>query len=141
MPARRKYRDYAYLENLKHLYMKTNKIIYWVFTLIFALFMGWSGIGGVKPSLESIAFMHDGLGFPIYFIQFISVAKIIGAVALLVPGFPRIKEWAYAGMFFDLAGAFYSVNAASGKFEPTSVFILATLVVGLVSYYFWKKSS
>lgn len=121
--------------------MKTNKILYWVFTIIFAVFMAWSGVGGVKPSPEAITFMHDGLGFPVYFIQFISVAKILGAIVLLIPGLRTIKEWAYAGMFFDLVGAFFSVNANAGKFEPTSLFILFTLLIGAASYYFWKKTS
>jgi uncharacterized membrane protein YphA (DoxX/SURF4 family) len=121
--------------------MKTDKILYWVFTIIFAVFMAWSGVSGVKPNADAITFMHDGLGFPVYFIQFISIAKILGAIALLIPGLRTIKEWAYAGMFFDLIGAFYSVNANAGKFEPTSLFILFTLLIGAASYYFWKKTS
>lgn len=121
--------------------MKTNKILYWVFTVIFAVFMAWSGVGGVKPGPDAIAFMHDGLGFPVYFIQFISIAKILGSIALLIPGLRTIKEWAYAGLFFDLIGAFYSVNANAAKFEPSSLFIVFTALFGVASYYFWKKTS
>lgn len=121
--------------------MKTNKILYWVFTVLFAGFMAFSSIGGVEPSAQAIEVLHKQLGYPIYFIQFISVAKIIGAIVLLIPGFHKVKEWVYAGMCFDLVAAFYSVNASAGKFEPSSMFILVILLVGAASYYFWKKLS
>ena len=52
--------------------------------------------------------MHDYLGYPVYFIQFISIAKLIGSIVILIPNLDRIKEWAYAGLFFDLAGAVFS---------------------------------
>jgi hypothetical protein len=119
--------------------MKKTNIFYWVSTILFAAFMAWSGIPGIKPDERSIQFMHDGLGYPIYFIQFISAAKVLGAIAILVPGFNKIKEWAYAGLFFDLVGAFYSLNAVAGKFEGGSTFIFLPLVIGGLSYYFWKK--
>jgi hypothetical protein len=48
------------------------------------------------------------LGYPTYLLPFIGIAKILGVVAVLVPGFPRLKEWAYAGLVFDLTGALYS---------------------------------
>src|SRR5215831_17928255 len=96
---------------------KTVNILYWVFTIIFAGLMIFSSIGGIQPTKQVIEIFHDGLGYPIYFIQFISVAKILGVIAILIPGYGRIKEWAYAGLFFDLIGATYSGIAASGKFD------------------------
>ena len=45
------------------------------------------------------------LGYPLYFITIIGFWKVLGAITLLAPGFPRLKEWAYAGIFFDLTGA------------------------------------
>jgi uncharacterized membrane protein YphA (DoxX/SURF4 family) len=121
--------------------MKRNTILYWVFTILFSAFMIWSSIPGIKPDERTIQFLHDGLGFPIYFIQFISVAKVVGAIAILIPGLNRIKEWAYAGLFFDLVGAFYSINASAGKFEAGSTFILLPLLLGALSYYFWKRKT
>ena len=121
--------------------MKKTKILYWVFTILFAAFMIWSSVPGIKPDARTIQFLHDGLGFPIYFIQFISVAKIVGSIAILIPGFDKIKEWAYAGLFFDLIGAIYSVNAVAGKFEPSSMFMFLPITLGALSYYFWKKLS
>src|SRR5260370_42255881 len=96
----------------------TINILYWVFTILFAILMLFSAAGGLQPSADAIKLMHDGLGYPIYFIPFISIAKLLGCIAILIPGFKRIKEWAYAGLFFDLAGAVYSGIAASGHFDP-----------------------
>ncbi|MDX1938557.1 MAG: DoxX family protein [Flavihumibacter sp.] len=118
---------------------KTNNILYWVTTILFAGFMIWSSVPGAMKNEQAIAFMNGMLGYPIYFIVFISVAKIAGSVALLIPGLNKIKEWAYAGLFFDLAGALYSVNAVANKFEPGSLFIALPLILGIASYYFWNK--
>src|SRR3954464_4037333 len=96
---------------------KTLNLLYWIFTILFAVLMIFSAYGGVQPNADTIKIMHDFMGYPIYFIQFISIAKLLGVIAILIPGLnSRIKEWAYAGLFFDLAGAIYSVVAASGKF-------------------------
>lgn len=121
--------------------MNRNKIIYWTLTVLFAGFMIFSSYGGVKPEPQTIQFLHDMLGYPVYFIQFISLAKIAGSLAILIPGLKTIKEWAYAGLFFDLVGGFYSINAQAGKLEMSSLFILLPLAVGALSYYYWKKTS
>jgi hypothetical protein len=118
---------------------KTIIILHWVFTILFAVLMAFSAIGGLKPSEDALKMLHDGLGYPIYFIQFISVAKLIGAITILIPGFKGIKEWAYAGLFFDLVGAVYSNIAATGKFDPMMLSILIWIITGIASYYFWKK--
>lgn len=118
---------------------KTTNILYWVFTVIFSILMVFSAVSGIKPSADAIAMMHDGLGYPIYFIQFISIAKLLGAITILIPGLNRIKEWAYAGLFFDLAGAIYSGIAVSGKFDPQMIGMLIWIIPGILSYYFWHK--
>ena len=119
---------------------KTTNILYWVFTIIFAGLMIFSSVGGIGPSQQVIDMFHTGLGYPIYFIQFISWAKIIGAVAILIPGLNKtIKDWAYAGLFFDLAGASFSGIAASPKFDPAILGMLMWIVPGILSYFFWKK--
>jgi hypothetical protein len=120
---------------------KTINITYWVSTLLFAALMIFSSIGGIQPSKDAIELMHDGLGYPVYFIQFISIAKLLGAVVILVPAAKKIKEWAYAGLFFDLAGAVYSGVAASGKFDPMMLMMLGWIVPGIVSYYYWNKKT
>jgi hypothetical protein len=121
---------------------KTTNIVYWVSTIIFAALMIFSSVGGLKPTQQAIQILHDGLGYPIYFIQFISVAKLIGCVAILIPGLNKtVKEWAYAGLFFDLAGAVYSGLASAGKFDPMILTMLAWIIPGIVSYYYWHKRS
>jgi hypothetical protein len=120
---------------------KTINIIYWVSTLLFAALMIFSSIGGIEPNKQTIEFLHDGLGYPIYFIQFISIAKIVGAVVLLIPVPKKVKEWAYAGLFFDLAGAVYSGVAVAGKLDPMMLMMLGWIVPGVVSYYYWGKKT
>jgi DoxX-like family len=118
---------------------KTINILYWVFTVLFSGLMIFSSVGGIGPSDPAIEVLNKGLGYPIYFIQFISWAKIVGAIAILIPGFKRIKEWAYAGLFFDLAGATYSGVAVSGKFDPMMLTLLLWMVPGILSYIYWNK--
>ena len=118
----------------------TIKILYWIFTIIFSGLMIFSSVGGIGPTQQVIDMFHTGLGYPIYFIQFISWAKIVGAIAILIPGLNKvIKEWAYAGLCFDLAGATFSGLAASPKFEPAILGMLMWIVPGILSYIFWKK--
>ncbi|MBI5370849.1 MAG: DoxX family protein [Sphingobacteriales bacterium] len=114
-------------------------LFYWIFTVLFAGLMTWSALPGVNPQGEALQFMHDYLGYPVYFIQFISVAKLAGCLAILVPGFNKIKEWAYAGLFFDLAGAIFSIVAVQQKFEAGTLFIVLPVVLGALSYYFWTR--
>jgi hypothetical protein len=118
---------------------KTINIVYWISTIIFSALMIFSSIGGIGPNQQTIQIIHEGLGYPIYFIQFISFAKILGVIIVLIPGNGRIKDWAYAGLFFDLAGAVYSGLAASAKFDPLILTMLFWIVPGILSYYFWLK--
>ena len=118
---------------------KTNNLLYWIFTILFAALMIFSAAGGLQPSQQAIQLIHDALGYPIYFIQFISFAKLIGAIIILIPGLKTIKEWAYAGLFFDLASAVYSGIASSGKFDPLMITMLIWIIPGILSYYFWKR--
>ena len=119
---------------------KMINILYWVFTILFAGLMIFSSVGGIGPNQQTIEIFHNGLGYPIYFIQFISWAKIVGVIAILFPGLNKtIKEWAYAGLFFDLVGATYSGVASSPKFDPAILGMLMWIIPGILSYVFWKK--
>jgi hypothetical protein len=117
---------------------KTVTILYWVFTILFSVLMIFSALGGLQPRPDTIKMLHDGLGYPVYFIQFLSIAKLLGAIAILIPGLYKIKEWAYAGLFFDLVGAVYSGIAVSG-FAPKMLFMLIWFLAGILSYYYWSK--
>jgi hypothetical protein len=119
---------------------KSTNRIYWISTIVFAALMIFSAVGGIQPSQGAIQLIHDSLGYPIYFIQFISIAKLIGVIIILIPGLHRsVKEWAYAGLFFDLAGAVYSGVASSGKFDPLMITMLLWILPGVISYYYWHK--
>jgi hypothetical protein len=118
---------------------KTINILYWVFTLLFSGLMIFSSVGGIGPNEQTKEIFHTYLGYPIYFIQFISWAKIIGSIVILIPGLKKIKEWAYAGLFFDLVAAVYSGVAVSGKFDPMMLTMLFWIVPGILSYVFWTK--
>ncbi|UOQ54330.1 DoxX family protein [Hymenobacter cellulosivorans] len=87
--------------------MKTTNILYWVSTGFFCAMMLMSGIINVLSTPEAVEGLQH-LGYPAYLLPFLGVAKILGVLALLVPGFPHLREWAYAGFVFDLAGAMYS---------------------------------
>lgn len=121
--------------------MNRTKIGYWVFTLLFSGFMIWSSLSGIQPEGQTLEVLHTYMGYPVYFIQFISWAKIAGAVVILIPGLKKIKEWAYAGLFFDLAGALFSVFQLQHKLDPGMLFILLPVGLGAVSYFFWSKAN
>jgi|SRR6478752_5370655 len=119
---------------------KSTNIIYWVSTIIFSGLMIFASVDGIRLSAQAVSFLHDLLGYPIYFIQFISIAKLLGSIAILIPGLNRsLKEWAYAGLFFDLAGAIYSNIAIAGQFDPMMLTLLAWIIPGIISYIFWHK--
>ena len=120
---------------------KRNKIIYWIATLWLSSGMLATGIlqlfkmnaaGSVSPpGVEGI--LH--LGFPVYFLTILGVWKILGVITILIPKFPILKEWAYAGFFFNMSGAVIS-HLVSGS-EPKELFgPMLLLVLTVVSWYF-----
>ena len=114
---------------------KTTNIAYWIITGLFSAFMIFSSIGGITLNEQAVAFLHDHMGYPLYFIQFISVAKVLGAVAILLPMVPqRMKEWAYFGFFVDLTGAIYSFAALG---DPVSQWALMFVFVGVLIVAYW----
>jgi len=121
--------------------LKTTNILYWVFTILFAGLMIFSAIPNVILDEQTKKIFVEGLGYPGYFIQLLGVAKLLGSIAILIPGLNKIvKEWAYAGLFYDLAGATYSGIAASkGNVDPAMLGMLMWIVPGILSYIFWKK--
>lgn len=120
--------------------MKKNKIIYWVFTILFAGLMLFSAIPDILVTAEAVTFMKDTLGYPVYILPFLGWAKVLGVIAILVPRYPRLKEWAYAGLFFDLLGATYSAIAVS-KGRMDWLFMLVFILLGVLSYVYMRKIS
>jgi uncharacterized membrane protein len=118
--------------------MKKTKTLYWIFTGLFAAFMIFSGITNVMVIPDAVTIITTTLGYPKYLIPFLGVAKVLGGIALLVPGFPRLKEWAYAGLFFDILGAAYSGICVEG-FQPQMLSMLIFFGLEFLSYYFYHK--
>lgn len=118
--------------------MKKIKILYWVFTSLFAFMMLGSAIPDILSSQTAVQGMHDGLGYPVYFIPFIGIAKLLGVIAILIPGFSKIKEWAYAGLTFDLIGATFSIIASGAGFGNW-IFMVLPLSLAFLSYSFYHK--
>ncbi|MFN8343790.1 MAG: DoxX family protein [Spirosomataceae bacterium] len=119
--------------------MKKLTVTYWIVTGIFAAFMLFSAVPDAISDPAAVA-MVTGLGYPTYFIPFIGVAKIVGVIAILIPNFNRIKEWAYAGLFFDLFGATYSMIAKEG-FQVPMLFMVLPMGFLFLSYYLWHRKS
>ena len=113
---------------------KRNKIIYWVSTLWLALGMTSTGIVQFIKMKEEVD-LFNRLGYPIYFLTILSIWKILGVVAVLVPRFPLLKEWAYAGFFFAMSGAVFS-HIASGSAAMDYFGPVLLIVLTVTSWYF-----
>ncbi len=92
--------------------MKMRIIGYWITTTLVVLSLVSGGLTELAHQRDTVAGMVH-LGYPVYFVTILGFWKVLGAIALLVPRFPRLKEWAYAGAFFDFTGAAAS-HVASG---------------------------
>ena len=118
--------------------MKKINILYWTFTGLFALVMLLSGIQNALVTPDSVAILKH-LGYPEYIIPFLGVAKILGAIAIVLPGIPRLKEWAYAGLFFDLIGATYSAIMTDGLQPPMAGMLIFFGLFALSYIYYHKR--
>jgi hypothetical protein len=113
---------------------KRNKIIYWVATL-------WLSLGMLSTGFVQLTKMEDevvrmkALGYSDYILTLLGICKALGVIAILVPRFPLLKEWAYAGFFFLMAGALFSHasngDAAKDFFGPSLL-----LALTMISWYF-----
>jgi len=113
---------------------KRNKIIYWIATIFLSIGMT---AGGVQQMLQIGGYNEivSALGYPLYLLSIIGVWKILGVIAILIPKFPLLKEWAYAGFFFVMSGAFISHLAVRQSFTE-AVPSLILLIVTVLSWYF-----
>ena len=115
--------------------MKTKVIAYWATTIIIALELLAGGVTDLvhgrevlvagQPVVEVIA----QLGYPVYLLTILGLWKVLGGIALLVPRFPRLKEWAYAGAFFEMTGAAASHVAYGDNASAFWLLIFAALVL------------
>lgn len=117
---------------------KRNKIIYWIATIWLALGMTSTGLVQLMRNEQDVELMGR-LGYPAYFLTILGAWKLLGVVAVLVPRFPLVKEWAYAGFFFAMTGAVFSHFASGSEaaefFGPTLLIVLT-----IISWYFRPDS-
>jgi uncharacterized membrane protein YphA (DoxX/SURF4 family) len=112
---------------------KRNKIIYWTSTILVVLGLLPGGIGQDFHAQWSLDLIRP-LGYPEYILTIIGAWKVLGSIVLLIPKWPLIKEWAYAGFFFTMSGAVYS-HIASGESMNKIVSPLILLIQILISWY------
>ncbi len=116
---------------------KTTKIIFWTSTILISAWFGASGIFELtrNPLVWGIT---QQLGYPEHFIYILGVFKVAGVLVLLTPNrFLRLKEWVYAGIFFDITFAFFSKIAVLGLPDATDAVI--ALGIALTSYFTFRK--
>jgi uncharacterized membrane protein YphA (DoxX/SURF4 family) len=113
---------------------KRNKIIYWASTIWLALGMVSTGIVQLLRVKEDVNFIIQ-MGYPDYFLTIIGTWKILGAIAVLIPKFTLLKEWAYAGFFFIMSGAVFSHIATDNSMNEIFPAILL-LALTVISWYF-----
>ena len=102
---------------------KAQTIAYWVTTgiLVFCMTGGIFELISVRMTIENMM----KLGYPPYIIPLLGLGKVLAVVAILWPGFPRLKEWAYAGIFFNMTGA--TVSHIANRDGPSIVVVTATI--------------
>ena len=116
---------------------KRNKIIYWIATI-------WLALGMVSTAAVQLFQAKEGqggadmvihLGYPVYLLTILGIWKFLGVVAVLIPKFPLLKEWAYAGFFFVMSGAIFSHIALGDPLKEILPSLLL-LILTLVSWFF-----
>jgi uncharacterized membrane protein YphA (DoxX/SURF4 family) len=113
---------------------KRNQIIYWISTIWLALAMLASGIQQLLHT-KSFVDIVIPLGYPLYFLTILGAWKLLGVIAILLPKFTLVKEWAYAGFFFAMSGAVIS-HIASGENFSDMIPSLVLLIMTVLSWYF-----
>ena len=108
---------------------KIKNIAYWITTILGPASFVIGGVLNLTHSEQVVSAMNH-LGYPMYFASLLGLWKLLGAIAIVVPGFPRLKEWAYAGFFFDLTAAAVShaaVGDSAGDIIAPVVFLALVL--------------
>jgi hypothetical protein len=116
--------------------MKRIKFFYWILTGLASAFMIMASIPDVLQIPDAVA-VFTRLGYPRYLLPFIGIAKILAVIAILSPVFSRLKEWAYAGLVFDLIGALYS-HIAVGDSVGNWIFAVVALLLVTGSYVLFR---
>lgn len=125
--------------NLRGSATKTTIILYWVFNGLFAAMMLFSAVPDIYADPVAVEGFRQ-IQMPAYLLPFLGIAKTLGVIAILIPGRRTIKEWAYAGLFFDLAGAIYCI-LASARGVNNTVFMVIPVALGVLAYWYYRKKN
>ncbi|WP_459213093.1 DoxX family protein [Aquimarina rhabdastrellae] len=117
--------------------MKSNKIIYWIATIIVLLFVGLGSIADLLQ-IDAIKQSITAIGFPLYVIPFFGVLKLLGSLTIVIPALKRLKEGAYAGLFFYFIGATYCHIVVGDSIDKYAI-VLIILSAVIVSYIYAQK--
>jgi hypothetical protein len=116
--------------------VKSPNIVYWTATGLLAAFIFMTAVPDVLKASQALE-VFARLGYPVYLLPFLGTAKILGAITLVTPRLQTLKEWAYAGITFDLVGAFYS-HLSVGDGPDVWVFSVVGVLL-LASSYFLRR--
>jgi hypothetical protein len=113
------------------------KIAYYIVTGLMAAFMAFGAVPDILQIKEAVEIMNQ-LGYPPYLLPFLGVAKLLGVIGVLQPWFPRLREWAYAGLVIDVVGAFYShISVSDTPLHTMGPLIALALILG--SYILYRR--
>jgi len=113
--------------------LRRRVIAYWVTTALVVVELVWGGVWDILR-VPQVRVLIEHLGYPSYFLVILGIWKLLGAVALVVPKFPRLKEWAYAGVIFDLTGAVASLSASGLVTVSTAAYPIFMVGVAFASW-------
>lgn len=113
--------------------MKKHNIIYWVSTSLLCFAMLGGGLGQLFRAEANVE-VFEHLGFPIYFMSILGTWKVLGVIAILIPKFPLLKEWAYAGFFFAMSSACIAHIVKNDGFAFIVPIIVSILI--FLSWYY-----
>lgn len=117
--------------------MKNLNIFYWITTGLVLFFLLPGSVMNIMQTEDWLEVFKQ-LGYPSYLLPFLGIAKISGCIVIVLPNLRRLKEWAYAGLVFDIVGAIYSAFMA-GPFDPMTLLLILPLFAILGSYFLWHK--
>lgn len=121
------------MTNLSSASTSRRMIAYWVTTALVVFELVWGGAWDILR-VPQVRVLIERLGYPSYFLVILGIWKLLGAVALVIPKFPRLKEWAYAGVVFDLTGAVASLFASGLVAVGTAAYPVLMIGVAVASW-------
>ena len=116
--------------------MKARNVVYWASTAVLAFSILSGGAAEAVHFRGNVEGVVQRLGYPLYCLTIIGIWKVVGAIVILIPGSPRLKECAYAGIFFNVTGAAAS-HAAVGDYGPLAFHILVNVLFATLVIVSW----